>query len=53
MDEKKMSIVLEALAETIDRLRLELRLAQRRNKMLEDEIDMLNKELEAKERENG
>ncbi len=53
MDEKKMSIVLEALAETIDRLRLDLRLAQSRNKMLEDENDMLNKELEAKERENG
>lgn len=60
MEEKKLSIVLEALAETIERLRLELHLANSRNKMLEDENNMLNEEienlykkLEEKEKENG
>ena len=57
MEEKKLSIVLEALAETIERLRLELHLANSRNNMLEDENRMLNEEivnlykkLEAKEK---
>lgn len=46
MDEKKMSIVLEALADTIKELRFELYLAN-------SKIERLEEELEAKGDNNG